>query len=46
MSADWWQAQQQLEHEQWLADEAARLEYESWLTELNMQFNEQETAHG
>lgn len=32
--ADWWQRQQQLEHELWLADPAAQALYQQWLDTL------------
>ena len=32
---DFWQYQQQLEEQQWLADAAAQREYQSWLDQLN-----------
>lgn len=40
VGADWWQLQQQLEYEQWLADQAGRAEYDSWLKKLDEQPDE------
>jgi len=34
---DFWQLQQELEYEQWLADQAGIAEFESWLRKLDAQ---------